>query len=86
MGNYTQYKEEIEEEGGVRQNYLYQRMCSCSLGDLPQVGIPIVTLRFEYFGFAWTPGSVLVMAEIFYMPGQSGQNCEGDDEPGLTRA
>ena len=31
----------------------YKRKCSGYIGDLPQVGIPIVTLRFEYFGFGY---------------------------------
>ncbi len=38
-----------------------ERKCSGYIGDLPQVGIPIVRLRFEYSAFAWTPGSALVM-------------------------
>ena len=43
--------------GGGTEN-LGKRKCSGSIGDLPPVGIPIVILRFECFGFVWTPRSV----------------------------
>ncbi len=44
-----------------------ERKCSDYIADLPQVGIPIGTLRVEYFGFAWTLWSVLgVIHDIGY--------------------